>query len=62
VKKIFASVGRIFNALCIVAFFINIGLFGLAHVFNDFDLQMLSLINMILLSFVLLRETKQKSE
>jgi hypothetical protein len=55
-------VGRIFNALCIVAFFINIGLFGLAHVFNDFDLQMLSLINMILLSFVLLRETKQKSE
>lgn len=61
-KKFFASVGRIFNALCIVAFFINIGLNMFGHINNDFDLQMLSLGNMLLLSFVLLREPKSKLE
>lgn len=61
-KKFFASAGRIFNALCIVAFFINIGLNMFGHINNDFDLQMLSLANMLLLSFVLLRDPKSKSE
>jgi len=62
VRKFFASVGRIFNAVCVVAFFVNIGLYVFGHVSNDFELKILSIANMLLLSFVLLRETKQKSE
>tara|TARA_R110000787_G_scaffold91407_3_gene192710 strand:+ start:61 stop:330 length:270 start_codon:yes stop_codon:yes gene_type:complete len=62
VKKFFASLGRIFNVLCGVAFFINIWLFGFANMNNMFDLSILSLLNMILLTFVLLRETEETNE
>ena len=41
--------------LCCGAFFVNIGLFGFANLNNMFDLSILSLLNMMLLSFVLLR-------
>ena len=61
-KKLFASAGRIFNALCIVAFFTNIGLLIFSNIIDDFDLQVLSLINMLLLSFVLLRESNSKTQ
>ena len=56
------NVGRIFNALCIVAWFVNIGLNIFGHISNNFDLQLLSLGNMLLLSFVLIREPKSKAE
>jgi len=54
-KKIFASVGRIFNVLCGLAFFVNICLFGFANLNDMFELSILALLNMMLLSFVLLR-------
>jgi hypothetical protein len=56
------NVGRVFNALCIVAWFVNIGLNIFGHISNNFDLQLLSLGNMLLLSFVLIREPKSKAE
>jgi hypothetical protein len=66
VKKFFASFQRVFFLLCVVAFFINVGLFVFAgYIRNDvdsFELEILSLINMMLLSFVLLRDPKQNSE
>ena len=52
--------------LCISAFFLNIGLLITASTIlsgqDAFELQTLSLINMILLSFVLLRDPNQNSE
>ena len=61
-KGFFKSLSRIFSALCVVAFFINIGLLTLAHfIVNPTtagELEILALINMILLSFVLLRDPK----
>ena len=53
--KFFANAGRVFDVLCGIAFFVNIGLFGFANLNNMFDLSILSLLNMMLLSFVLLR-------
>tara|TARA_R100000008_G_C3454287_1_gene100967 strand:+ start:234 stop:413 length:180 start_codon:yes stop_codon:yes gene_type:complete len=59
-------VGRILFGLSVVAFFINIFLLVFASVAMDGaaadELQVLSLVNMILLSFVLLREPNQKTE
>jgi len=50
----------------VTAFFINVGLLVFANCLppsgDAFDLQVLSFINMILLSFALLRDTKPKSE
>jgi len=54
-KKIFANAGRIFNIICGGSFFINIWLFGFASLNDMFELSILSLLNMMLLSFVLLR-------
>jgi|TARA_Y100000310_G_C20288931_1_gene626265 hypothetical protein len=54
--------GRVFFAVCAAAFFINIGLNVFAHINKMFELQMLSIINMLLLSFVLLRDPKPKLE
>jgi|1_EtaG_2_1085319.scaffolds.fasta_scaffold03142_11 hypothetical protein len=66
VRKLFASLGRILFALSIVGFFINIGLWVFGELFmtgtKGFELQTLALLNMILLSFVLLREPNQKSK
>jgi len=65
VKELFSSIGRVFFILCVVAFFVNIGLLGFSYWIpcsqESFELQSLAIINMILLSFVLLRDTKQKS-
>ena len=59
--KLFSSFGRIFFALCVFAFFTNIGLLIFAQFIPNaqagFELQTLSLVNMILLSFVLLRDS-----
>lgn len=65
-KELLASFNRIFFVLCVVAFFINIALLAFAHFIvvpyaAAHELEMLSIINMILLSFVLLREPNQKT-
>ena len=61
-KDLFKSLSRIFSALCVVAFFINIGMLSLSHFIVNptmaAELEILALINMILLSFVLLRDPK----
>ena len=65
-RELLQSAGRIFFALCVFAFFVNIGLLILSHAVLKgsaaFDLQVLSLVNMILLSFVLLRDPNPKKE
>lgn len=61
-RKFFASLNRIFNVLCGTAFFINIWLFGFANMNDMFDLSILALLNMMLLTFVLLRETGETNE
>lgn len=48
--------------LCGVAFFINIWLFGFANMNDMFDLSILALLNMMLLTFVLLRKTEETNE
>jgi uncharacterized protein (DUF1684 family) len=58
-RKCFASAVRIFNALCIIALFTNIGLLAFANINKMYDLKILSILNMMLLSFVLLREPKK---
>jgi hypothetical protein len=62
VRKYFAKAAQIFFGICVGAFFINIGLNMYATLNKMFELQMLSIINMMLLSFVLLREPNQKAE
>jgi len=66
VRKLFASAGRIFFGLAVAAFFINIFLLVFAKFLpssqDAHELSILSIINMILLSFVLLREPNQKTE
>ena len=49
---------RILKILAAVAFLINIFLLVFASIIDSFDLQILSLINMILLSFSLLHDKK----
>ena len=65
-RNFFDSFNRIFFLLCVFAFFINIGLFvGARLIMNAdaaFELEILSLINMMLLSFVLLRDSNLKME
>ena len=54
-----------FFGAAVVAFFINIGLLVFASTAltgqEGYELQILSMINMLLLSFVLLRDTNQKT-
>jgi hypothetical protein len=59
VKKFFSRLNQIFLVLCCIAFFINIGLLLFAGLNNMFDLKILSILNMLLLSFVLLRDNKE---
>ena len=40
-----------------VAILINIFLFGIANVIDDFNLKILSIINIFLLSFILFKDT-----
>tara|TARA_R110000824_G_scaffold229881_3_gene417478 strand:+ start:947 stop:1123 length:177 start_codon:yes stop_codon:yes gene_type:complete len=54
----FSSMKKIFFYICCGAWFINIGLFIFAESADMYDLKILALINMMLLSFVLLRDTK----
>jgi len=51
VKKKFSEM---YKRICKVAFFLNIGLFAFAYTINNFDLEVLSLVNMIFLSFAML--------
>lgn len=50
----------IYRLICGAAFLINMGLFSLAVVLRDDQLQILSIVNMIFLSFILLVDTNQK--
>ena len=63
-RKVLNKLSTIFNAACYIAFFVNIGLFVFASVHltggGAFELKMLSLFNMLMLSFVLLREPNPK--
>ena len=65
-RQILKKAGRIFFTLGVVAFIINIILLIFANFVltgtEAFELATLSLINMMLLSFVLLREPNQKAE
>ncbi len=64
-RETLRKLNQIFNIACYVAFFVNIGLLVFASVYLSdpaaFELQVLSLFNMILLSFVLLREPNSKT-
>ena len=64
-REILNKLNRIFNITCYIAFFINIILLVFSSVYLDdpaaFELQILSLFNMLLLSFVLLREPNPKT-
>lgn len=51
---------RLYGVVCKVAFFINIGLLGMSLVLELQDLQILSILNMIFLSFILLDDTNKK--
>ena len=63
-KAFFDKIHSILTIACVIAFFINIGLFFFASVYMSptagFELEILSLGNMLLLSFALLREPKHK--
>jgi len=58
VGKRFSSIKKIFFYICCGAWFINIGLFIFGEYANIYDLKILALVNMMLLSFVLLKDTK----
>ena len=62
VRKYFALAGQIFFGVCVVAFFVNLGLNIFASINKLFELQFLSIINMLLLSFVIFRDPKPKSK
>lgn len=51
---------QIYRLICGMAFLINIGLCGFAFFLENNELQILSIVNMIFLSFILLGDTNQK--
>jgi len=66
VRHLFSKLGNIFFGICVGAFFINIGLYVFASSAiishsESFELQILSIFNMIMLSFVLLKDTNKNS-
>jgi len=65
VREIFSKLKKILLLLSIVAFFINIFLFIFANTMLDgeasFELSILAIVNMMLLSFALLREPNSKT-
>jgi hypothetical protein len=65
-RYIFSKLGNIFFGICVGAFFINIGLYVFASAAivshsDSFELQVLSIFNMLMLSFVLLKDTNKNS-
>jgi hypothetical protein len=65
-KHILSKLRNIFFGICVGAFFINIGLYVFASSAiishsDSFELQVLSIFNMIMLSFVLLKDTNKNS-
>lgn len=58
-KALFASLGRIIFGLCVAAFITNVGLYIFGSMHKMSELQILSIVNMLLLSFVLLRDPKR---
>jgi hypothetical protein len=58
VGKRFQSIKKTFFYICCGAWFINIGLFIFGEFADMYDLKILALVNMMLLSFVLLKDTK----
>tara|TARA_Y100001937_G_C6916342_1_gene239756 strand:+ start:195 stop:362 length:168 start_codon:yes stop_codon:yes gene_type:complete len=54
-----AKFQRILKTLSVTAFFANIWLLGFAHINGVYNLQILAIVNMILLSFALLCEEKE---
>tara|TARA_B100001094_G_C18086935_1_gene748247 strand:+ start:612 stop:788 length:177 start_codon:yes stop_codon:yes gene_type:complete len=53
---------RILKTLSVVAGFINIWLLGFAYINDIYDLQVLAIVNMILLSFALLCGEKDEND
>jgi hypothetical protein len=56
------SLKRIYTGFIYCAWIVNIQLLIWGSMNHNYDLQILSLINMILLSFVLLRESNTEAE
>ena len=56
------TLNRVYTGACYSAWVINIGLLIFASIGDHYELQLLSIVNMILLSFVLLREPNVEKE
>ena len=54
-----AKFQRTLKTLSIAGIFANIWLFGFAYINNIYDLEILAIVNMILLSFTFLYEEKE---
>lgn len=54
-----SKINKIFFFGAFLAILINIGLFGVANVIDSFDLKILSIINIFLLSTVLFRNADE---
>ena len=54
-----AKFQRIVKTLSVTAFLANVWLLGFAYMNDVYDLQILAIVNMILLSFALLYEEKE---
>ena len=59
-KELLQSLISIYVAICYLAWFFNIGLLLFGAINKNIELQTLSIINMMLLSFVLLKDTNTK--
>jgi hypothetical protein len=59
VEHLLQRLKQIYFASCYIAWFVNIGLLLIASIEDLPELQILSLVNMILLSFVLLSGTNE---
>jgi len=60
VKEILQSLTAVYIVICYLAWVFNIGLLVFAAMNKNFELQMLSIINMMLLSFVILKDPNTK--
>jgi len=57
----FKKAKKLYAGLCYVAWFANIFVLLVGTVHSNKELQILALINMILLSFILLKDTNENS-
>ena len=55
-RGFFFMTKRIYFVICLVAITINISLFAYAKWHHNFDLEVLAILNLLLLSFVFLRK------